>query len=578
MVFTINGALAAVVRTGSGMLAAPLDPILARLADTTRQLGVRVEIGDEQGSAVWGVPLRHGGFAVNRAAAEIGLPWRLRVASADDGNVPQNTLDGDLGTRWSAHGDGQWIRYDLGGPATINRVDIAWYMGDTRVAYFDIEVSPDAASWTRVFSGQSSGQTLELERHEFAAASGRYVRIVGHGNSRNTWNSITEVDVYGPGASSSSTISLGAARQFAAIAKDATGKVLADRVITWASTAPAVASVNGGLVTGLAVGTATIAATSEGQSGAMGVTVANAPVASVTVSPASASLLVAATQPLSAVLRDSAGNLLTGRIVTWTSSAPLLASVSANGLLTALAPGSVTITATSEGRSGTATITVASTGGTGGAPQPGPTDSILFVDGFESGSLSLWQEIPANGRYSITTNAARVKAGTRALQALFTPTNGYGMITRWFMPGVDEVYVKFHVLFEEGFQNLRGDGNGMHFFVLTGNRIDDDRSSFGKAGIKPNGSDFFYAGLDPEYLQNDPTLRPFSYYTYWPDMACGSSCYGNVIRQPDPKTALLAAQWQEVVFHLKLLLDVEDRAHHLDHFLGQDSLEIGRGD
>jgi DNA-binding ferritin-like protein len=27
-----------------------------------------------------------------------------------------------------------------------------------------------------------------------------------------------------------------------------------------------------------------------------------------------------------------------------------------------------------------------------------------------------------------------------------------------------------------------------------------------------------------------------------------------------------------------ILLDVEDRAHHLDHFLGRDSLEIGRGD
>jgi len=191
-------------------------------------------------------------------------------------------------------------------------------------------------------------------------------------------------------------------------------------------------------------------------------------------------------------------------------------------------------------------------GVSGGAPQPGPTDSILFTDGFESGSLSLWQQIPANGRYSITTNAARVKAGTRALQVLFTPTNGYGMITRWFMPGVDEVYVKFHVLFEEGFQNLRGDGNGMHFFVLAGNRIDDDRSSFGKAGVKPNGTDYFYAGLDPEFVQNDPTLRPFSFYTYWPDMACGSACYGNIFRQPDPKTALLGGQWQEVVFHLKL--------------------------
>jgi DNA-binding ferritin-like protein len=28
----------------------------------------------------------------------------------------------------------------------------------------------------------------------------------------------------------------------------------------------------------------------------------------------------------------------------------------------------------------------------------------------------------------------------------------------------------------------------------------------------------------------------------------------------------------------EILIKVEDRAHHLDHFLGQDSLEIGRGD
>jgi len=30
------------------------------------------------------------------------------VASANDGNVPQNTLDNNLATRWSAQGYGQW--------------------------------------------------------------------------------------------------------------------------------------------------------------------------------------------------------------------------------------------------------------------------------------------------------------------------------------------------------------------------------------------------------------------------------------------------------------------------------------
>jgi len=41
------------------------------------------------------------------------------VASGyQDPNVPQNTLDTDFATRWSAYGDGQWIRYDLGAPMT----------------------------------------------------------------------------------------------------------------------------------------------------------------------------------------------------------------------------------------------------------------------------------------------------------------------------------------------------------------------------------------------------------------------------------------------------------------------------
>src|SRR2546430_1696415 len=119
------------------------------------------------------------------------------VASANDGNVPQNTLDKSLATRWSAQGDGQWIRFGLGALATVDHVDIAWYLGNTRIASFDIQVSLDTVTWTQVFSGQSSGQTLQLERYAFPTTSGRYVRIVGHGNSTSAWNSITEVAIIG---------------------------------------------------------------------------------------------------------------------------------------------------------------------------------------------------------------------------------------------------------------------------------------------------------------------------------------------------------------------------------------------
>src|SRR3989449_460254 len=126
------------------------------------------------------------------------LPAISVVASANDGNVPQNTRDNNLATRWSAQGDGQWIRYDLGAVAAMDQVDIAWYLGDTRITYFDIQVSLDTVTWTMVFSGQSSGQTLQLESYAFPTASGRYVRIVGHGNSTGAWNSIADVAILDP--------------------------------------------------------------------------------------------------------------------------------------------------------------------------------------------------------------------------------------------------------------------------------------------------------------------------------------------------------------------------------------------
>src|SRR5438034_1346657 len=131
------------------------------------------------------------------SAALTPFPVVSVVASANDGNLPQNTLDNSLATRWSAQGDGQWIRYDLGALAAIDHVDIAWYLGDARSSFFDMAVSLDAVTWTKVFSGNSSGQTLQLESYRFPATSGRYVRIVGHGNSASAWNSMTEVAISG---------------------------------------------------------------------------------------------------------------------------------------------------------------------------------------------------------------------------------------------------------------------------------------------------------------------------------------------------------------------------------------------
>ena len=79
--------------------------------------------------------------------------------------------------------------------------------------------------------------------------------------------------------------------------------------------APFVATVNAsGLVSAVAVGTATITATSEGIDGTAAVTVTVVPIVSVLVAPATGNVTVGLTQQLTATPRDSINGALTGRI------------------------------------------------------------------------------------------------------------------------------------------------------------------------------------------------------------------------------------------------------------------------
>ncbi|MDP1859142.1 MAG: Ig-like domain-containing protein, partial [Gemmatimonadaceae bacterium] len=71
-------------------------------------------------------------------------------------------------------------------------------------------------------------------------------------------------------------------------------------------------------------------------------------VARVSITPASASVDVGATVQLAAVAYDAAGNPLQGRSIAWASSANTIASVSANGTVAGLAPGTATISAVAE--------------------------------------------------------------------------------------------------------------------------------------------------------------------------------------------------------------------------------------
>jgi len=159
-----------------------------------------------------------------------------------------------------------------------------------------------------------------------------------------------------------SSINAGQSTQAVAVTRDAAGNVVTGRTITWTSGSPALATVStSGVVSAIAAGSVSIVATSEGvsNSAALVITGSTRPVASVSLSAASTSMVVGQSQAVSVTVKDASGSTLTGRTIAWSSSSTSVATVSASGQVTAVGAGSAVITATSEGKSGTLTLKVA---------------------------------------------------------------------------------------------------------------------------------------------------------------------------------------------------------------------------
>jgi len=159
----------------------------------------------------------------------------------------------------------------------------------------------------------------------------------------------------------SATVAVGRTSSLTARAFDAPGREIVGRPVTWSSANSGVVSVNaqGDITGGTVGGPIAVTATIEGKSASSQITVVLVPVNTVVVTPTTSAIDAATTLQLTATLRDDQNNVLTGRAVTWTSSDPTIASVTAGGgLVRGIKPGTVTITATSEGKTGIAQVTV----------------------------------------------------------------------------------------------------------------------------------------------------------------------------------------------------------------------------
>jgi len=207
--------------------------------------------------------------------------------------------------------------------------------------------------------------------------------------------------------------------------KDQFGAPIGTGTVSWSTGSASIATVNAsGGVTGVAPGQTTLTATAGAAQTGVSLTVAPVPVASVGVSPMTGSVAVGSTQQLTATTFDASNNVL-GRPVTWSSSDPSRATVSSSGLVTGVAAGVALINATSEGKSGSAQITVTSAQAncTSGSALQLAVGAIYTLSTAERATLCLGGGAAASEYALITFNNTSVAASTISLRVTATGTS-----------------------------------------------------------------------------------------------------------------------------------------------------------
>lgn len=116
---------------------------------------------------------------------------------------PMASMDGHLGTRWFAEGAGAMLTATLENISQVSCIEIAWWKGDERSTTFEVLTSLDGETWqVAIPLTGSSGEIRDFECYDFPKPmEAQFVRIIGHENTINKWNSIVEWRVRGTFAS-----------------------------------------------------------------------------------------------------------------------------------------------------------------------------------------------------------------------------------------------------------------------------------------------------------------------------------------------------------------------------------------
>ena len=220
---------------------------------------------------------------------------------------------------------------------------------------------------------------------------------------------------------------VGATTQATARLTDVGGVLITDRTPTWSSLTPTVLSVSAtGLVTALQAGTGTVRAAAGSIVSDAQIVVTNPLASSIAISRDTATVLLpGGAVQLIAIVRDAAGNVISTPTILWQSLSPLIATVNAQGLVTAAAVGTATIRASIDGQQAQTVVTVKTTPNANAPLVVAVNPPVLRPGGtFTVVGNNFGASIAAN-TVVVDGVPATVTAATASAMSITLPTTGF---------------------------------------------------------------------------------------------------------------------------------------------------------
>lgn len=153
-----------------------------------------------------------GKIIVSKSISVNILPYKpelnvARIVNTEASNYqstdyPNNVTDGSFLTQWSSTGDNQWLFLKLAEPFKISHLEIAFLADQLYTSYFDIYASNDNLVWEPILIGAASCSFSGIiQVFDFPLLKTNtvysYIKLIGHGNSLNNLNLISELKIFG---------------------------------------------------------------------------------------------------------------------------------------------------------------------------------------------------------------------------------------------------------------------------------------------------------------------------------------------------------------------------------------------